>query len=96
MVADSDHSSLPARRLAERLRDFRERVQRYPEAITQRQLAKVLGGPEALSVATISLWEKPGSDQAASTTAASHVRQAVLHQPVLRFRHRLVCSVTTS
>ena len=56
MVADSDHPSIPARRLAERLRYLRE--QRH---LTQKQLAKVLGGAEALSIATVSQWEKPGS-----------------------------------
>ncbi len=58
MAADSDHPSIPARRLAERLRDLRE--QRH---LTQKQLAKVLGGSGALSIATVSLWEKPGSDR---------------------------------
>jgi transcriptional regulator with XRE-family HTH domain len=58
MVADSDQPSIPARRLAERLRDLRER-----EHLTQKQLARILGGTEALSIATISLWEKPGSDR---------------------------------
>jgi transcriptional regulator with XRE-family HTH domain len=58
MVADSDQPSIPARRLAERLRDLRER-----EHLTQKQLARILGGSEALSIATISLWEKPGSDR---------------------------------
>ena len=58
MVADSDHPSIPARRLAERLRDLREQ-----EHLTQKQLARVLGGAEALSIATVSLWEKPGSDR---------------------------------
>ena len=58
MVADSDHPSIPARRLAERLRDLRE--QRH---LTQKQLARVLGGADALSIATVSLWEKPGSDR---------------------------------
>jgi len=58
MVADSDHPSIPARRLAERLRDLRER-----ERLTQKQLAKLLGGAEPLSIATVSLWEKPGSDR---------------------------------
>ena len=56
MVAENDQPSLPARRLAERLRDLRER-----EHLTQKQLARVLGGAEALSIATISLWEKPSS-----------------------------------
>ena len=41
MVADSDHPSIPARRLAERLRDLREREHRQ---LTQKQLAKALGG----------------------------------------------------
>jgi transcriptional regulator with XRE-family HTH domain len=56
MVAENDQPSIPARRLAERLRDLRER-----EHLTQKQLARVLGGAEPLSIATISLWEKPGS-----------------------------------
>jgi transcriptional regulator with XRE-family HTH domain len=56
MVADSDQSPLPARRLAERLRDFRER-----KRLTQRQLATAIGGADPLSVATISQWENPGS-----------------------------------
>ncbi len=67
MVADSDHPSIPARRLAERLRDLREReykqLAQKPSALTQKQLAKVLGGAEALSIATVSLWEKPGSSR---------------------------------
>lgn len=54
MVADSDQSSLPPRRLAERLRDLRE-------PLTQRQLATAIGGADALSVATISQWENAGS-----------------------------------
>jgi transcriptional regulator with XRE-family HTH domain len=54
MVADSDQSSLPPRRLAERLRDLRE-------PLTQRQLATAIGGADALSVATISQWENSGS-----------------------------------
>ena len=58
MVAENDQPSIPARRLAERLRDLRER-----EHLTQKQLARVLGGAETLSIATISLWEKPGSDR---------------------------------
>jgi transcriptional regulator with XRE-family HTH domain len=56
MTADSHHPSIPARRLAERLRDLREQ-----EHLTQKQLARVLGGSGALSIATVSLWEKPGS-----------------------------------
>ena len=67
MVADSDHPSIPARRLAERLRDLREREYRQltqkQSPLTQKQLGKVLGGPEALSIATVSLWEKPGSNR---------------------------------
>ena len=42
MVADSDHPSIPARRLAERLRGLREQ-----EHLTQKQLARVLGGRRA-------------------------------------------------
>ena len=58
MAADSEHPSIPARRLAERLRDLREQ-----QHLTQKQLAKVLGGADALSIATVSLWEKAGSDR---------------------------------
>ncbi len=58
MVAENDQPSIPARRLAERLRALREQ-----EHLTQKQLARVLGGSETISIATISLWEKPGSDR---------------------------------
>jgi len=58
MVAENDQPSIPARRLAEHLRGLRER-----EHLTQKQLARILGGSETLSIATISLWEKPGSDR---------------------------------
>ena len=58
MVAESDHPSIPARRLAERLRDLREQ-----ERLTQKQLATLLGGSDPLNNATVSLWEKPGSDR---------------------------------
>src|SRR5579862_367700 len=58
MVAENDQPSIPGRRLADRLRALRER-----ERLTQKQLAKVLGGAESLSIATVSLWEKPGSDR---------------------------------
>jgi transcriptional regulator with XRE-family HTH domain len=58
MVAENDQPSIPGRRLAERLRALRER-----EGLTQKQLARVLGGSEPLSIATVSLWEKPGSDR---------------------------------
>jgi len=54
MVAENDQPSIPARRLAERLRALREQ-----EHLTQKQLAKVLGGSDA----TVSLWENPGSDR---------------------------------
>lgn len=60
MVAVSDQPSIPARRLAERLRALRERE--YGQ-LTQGQLARALGGPDPLSIATISLWEKSGSDR---------------------------------
>ncbi len=60
MVASSGHASIPARRLAERLRDLREREFR---PLTQRALGKALGGSEPLSIATISLWENPSSDR---------------------------------
>jgi transcriptional regulator with XRE-family HTH domain len=60
MVAGSDHASIPARRLAERLRDLREREFR---PLTQRVLAKAIGGSEPLSIATVSLWEKPDSNR---------------------------------
>jgi transcriptional regulator with XRE-family HTH domain len=58
MVADNENPSIPARRLAERLRDLRERE--YGQ-FTQKQLARALGGADPLSIATISQWEKPGS-----------------------------------
>jgi transcriptional regulator with XRE-family HTH domain len=58
MVAENDQPSIPARRLAERLRALREQ-----EHLTQKQLSRVLGGPDTISIATISLWEKPGSDR---------------------------------
>jgi transcriptional regulator with XRE-family HTH domain len=58
MVAENDQPSIPARRLAERLRALREQ-----EHLTQKQLARVLGGSEPISIATVSLWEKPGSDR---------------------------------
>jgi transcriptional regulator with XRE-family HTH domain len=60
MVAGSDHASIPGRRLAERLRDLREREY---TPLTQRVLAKAIGGSEPLSIATVSLWEKPGSNR---------------------------------
>jgi transcriptional regulator with XRE-family HTH domain len=60
MVAGIGQPSILARRLAERLRDLRER-EYVP--LTQKQLARALGGSEPLSVATVSLWEKPGSDR---------------------------------
>jgi hypothetical protein len=59
MVAYSDHSSSPARSLADRLRDLRERE--YGQC-TQSQLGRVLAGPgRKLSNATISQWENPDS-----------------------------------
>jgi transcriptional regulator with XRE-family HTH domain len=58
MVAENDQPSIPARRLAERLRALREQ-----ERLTQKQLARVLGGAEPISIATVSLWEKPSSDR---------------------------------
>ena len=58
MVVGSDHASIPARRLAERLRDLREHEFRK---LTQKQLAQALGGSEPLSIATVSLWETAGS-----------------------------------
>jgi transcriptional regulator with XRE-family HTH domain len=58
MVAENDQPSIPARRLAEHLRALREQ-----EHLTQKQLARVLGGSDTLSIATVSLWEKPGSDR---------------------------------
>jgi transcriptional regulator with XRE-family HTH domain len=60
MVAGSDHASIPARRLAERLRDLREREFR---PLTQRVLARALGGSEPLNHATVSQWEKPDSNR---------------------------------
>lgn len=60
MVVGSDHASLPARRLAERLRDLREQEFR---PLTQRVLGKALGGSDPLSIATVSLWENPSSER---------------------------------
>ena len=60
MVASSGHASIPARRLAERLRDLREREFK---PLTQRALGKALGGSEPLSIATVSQWENPSSDR---------------------------------
>lgn len=60
MVAGSDHASIPARRLAERLRDLREREF---GPLTQRVLAKALGGTQPLSITAVSLWEKPDSNR---------------------------------
>ena len=54
MAADTDHPSIPAMRLAERLRRLREQ-----EHLTQKQLARALGG----SITAVSMWEKPGSDR---------------------------------
>ncbi len=55
MVAADDHAPvLP--RLAERLRELRER-----QGLTQGLVARVLGGEKPLSTATISLWEKADS-----------------------------------
>lgn len=59
-MAVSDQPSIPARRLAERLRALREREYRQ---LTQGQLARVLGGSDPLSTASVSLWEKPSSDR---------------------------------
>jgi transcriptional regulator with XRE-family HTH domain len=58
MVAENDQPSIPARRLAERLRALREQ-----KHLTQKQLGEVLGGSEPISIATVSLWEKPGSER---------------------------------
>jgi transcriptional regulator with XRE-family HTH domain len=58
MVAENDQPSIPARRLAERLRALREQ-----QRLTQKQVARVVGDPEPLSIATVSLWENPGSDR---------------------------------
>ena len=56
MAADSDHRPVLARELAERLKDLREREYKQ---LTQKQLAKILGG----SITMVSLWEKPGSNR---------------------------------
>jgi transcriptional regulator with XRE-family HTH domain len=59
MAADSDHSASPARNLADRLRELREREY---GSLTQIQLAGVFGSPsKRLSNATISQWENPDS-----------------------------------
>ena len=58
MVAVSDQPSSTAWRLAQRLRDLHA-----SERLTQKQLARVLGGSDALSVVTVSSREKHGSDR---------------------------------
>jgi transcriptional regulator with XRE-family HTH domain len=60
MVPGRGHASIPARILSERLRELREREFR---PLTQKQLARAIGGAESLSISTVSLWEKPGSDR---------------------------------
>ena len=83
MVVGSDHASLPARRLAERLRDLREQEFR---PLTQRVLGKALGGSDPLSIATVSLWENPSSERLPPPRMPEGIRSAVLQQlVVLRF-----------
>jgi hypothetical protein len=60
MVAESGQSSIPARKLAERLRALREREF---QPLTQDQLAIGLGGEDRLSSTVISHWEKPNADR---------------------------------
>jgi transcriptional regulator with XRE-family HTH domain len=60
MVAGHGHASIPARILSERLRELREREF---SPLTQKQLARAIGGAESISISTVSLWEKPGSDR---------------------------------
>lgn len=60
MVAGRGHASIPARILADRLRDLRERQFR---PLTQKQLARALGSSDPVSISTVSNWEKPGSDR---------------------------------
>jgi transcriptional regulator with XRE-family HTH domain len=60
MVAGRGHAPVPARILSERLRELREREF---GPLTQKQLARALGGSDPLSAATVSLWERPGSDR---------------------------------
>jgi transcriptional regulator with XRE-family HTH domain len=59
-VAVGDQPSIPARRLAERLKALREREYRQ---LTQGQLARALGGSDPLSTSLVSQWEKPSSDR---------------------------------
>ena len=66
--------------LAERLRELRE------QHLTQKQLARVLGGAEALSIATVSPVGKGRLRSAAFAATASRVRPAVLHEQVARLR----------
>jgi Helix-turn-helix domain len=60
VVAGSGQSTIPARKLAERLRALREREY---EPLTQDQLAIALGGEDRLSSTVISHWEKPSADR---------------------------------
>src|SRR5260370_21844288 len=88
VVAENDQPSIQARRLAERLRDLRER-----EHLTQKQLARILGGYEALSIATISLWEKPGSDRLPPPhRLATYARLFCTSRSFSGDRHRLLSS----
>ncbi len=60
MGAGSGQSSIPARKLAERLRALRDR-EHVP--LTQDQLAIALGGEDRLSAPIISRWENPNDDR---------------------------------
>jgi len=59
MAADTDDRSAAAPSLGQRLRELREDEARRlaHHALTQEDLARVLGGPEPLSGATVSAWE---------------------------------------
>ena len=60
MGVGSSQSSIPARKLAERLRALRDREH---EPLTQDQLAIALGGEDRLSAPIISRWENPNDDR---------------------------------
>lgn len=87
MSAATDQPSIPERRLAERLRALREREYR---SLTQGQLAKALGGEDPLSISTISLWEKAGSDRLPpAQRLAAYARLFCTHRSFAKGLHLL-------
>ena len=74
MDTQSDHRSVAAPSLAQRLRELRDdevrRLTHGRMALTQGDLARVLGGSEPLSGATVSAWENSGRVPPAHRLAA--------------------------